>query len=117
MHKSFSIKQRLRSFKYAFNGIKLLWQEPNAKLHFIATIIVIIAGLVRHISQQQWIALFGAIGMVWITEAINTSIEKLCDYACGGKYDPIIKTVKDIAAAAVVIAAAVSIVIGIFIFF
>ena len=39
--KSFSIRNRLKSFDFAFNGFKLLLKnEHNARLHVLATIVV-----------------------------------------------------------------------------
>ena len=116
--KNMSVSSRAKSFSYALNGIFQLFRlEPNAKLHTLATVIVVIAGAVRHIGQGQWLALCIAIGMVWITEALNTCIEKLCDFCCDNKFHPSIKIIKDISAAAVLIAAFISIIIGIIIFF
>ena len=115
--KTMSVTSRRNSFIYAFNGIRELFkQEPNAKFHAVATVGVIIAGIIRHISHTQWAAIVFAIGLVWITEAMNTCIEKLCDYSCENKYHPAIKIIKDISAGAVLIAAFVSLVVGIFVF-
>lgn len=90
--------------------------EPNAKIHFIATILVIIAGFIRHISRGSWIAIVIAIAMVWITEALNTAIEALADYACERQYDPQIKLVKDVSAGAVLIASVAAVIIAIIVF-
>jgi diacylglycerol kinase (ATP) len=117
-NKNMSLRSRGNSFKYAFNGLYQIFRyEPNARLHAIAASGVITAGCIMHISPAKWIALVFAIGMVWITEALNTCIEKLCDFACDNKLHPAIKIIKDIAAAAVLIAAGVSIVAGIIVFF
>ena len=115
--KSLSARSRKNSFAYAFSGIwQLLKGEPNAKIHAIATIVVIVAGFIRHIGHWQWTAVIFAIGLVWITEAVNTSVEKLCDFACGENYHPAIKIIKDVSAGAVLIAAMVSVCIGIIVF-
>jgi diacylglycerol kinase len=115
--KKLSVRSRKHSFAYAITGLRLLFrEEPNAKLHALATLIAVAAGFVRHISQMQWLALVIVIGLVWITEALNTCIERLCDYACEGKTDPLIKVIKDISAGAVLIAAIVSVVTAFIIF-
>lgn len=109
---------RARSFAYALAGLKELFrQEPNAKLHAVATVVVIAAGIVKHINTTQWLAVIFAIGLVWITEALNTCIERLCDLTCGGEWHPTIKVIKDISAGAVLIAAMISVAIGILVFF
>jgi diacylglycerol kinase (ATP) len=115
--KTVSYHTSRKSFSYAFNGISQLLKEPNAKLHTLATILVIIIGIIRHLSPLQWIAIIVAIGLVWVTEALNTCIEKLCDFCCENKHFPPIKIIKDIAAGAVLIAAMVSVAIGVIVFF
>ena len=117
-NKSMSVRSRKNSFAYAFSGLlQLFKQEPNVKLHALATIAAITAGIARHINSMQWTAIVFAIGLVWITEALNTCIEKLCNLWCENKWHPEIKIIKDIAASAVLIAAVVSISIGIIVFF
>jgi diacylglycerol kinase (ATP) len=115
--KEMSFASRGNSFSYAFSGLRQIFkQEPNARLHALATIVAIAAGIIRHISPAQWIALVFAIGLVWITEALNTCIEKLCDLWSGGKWYAEIEIIKDIAAGAVLIAAVISVVTGIIVF-
>ena len=117
-NKNMSPSSRGKSFTYAANGIfQLFIQEPNAKLHAIATIVAVAAGFVRHLLPWQWVALIFTIGLVWITEALNTCIEHLCDFSCDNKWHPTIKIIKNISAAAVLIAALVSLATGIIIFF
>ena len=112
-----TVRSRGKSFSYAINGLLQLFRlEPNAKLHTLATVGVIIAGLLRHIGHWQWVALIFAIGLVWITESLNTCIEKLCDFCCENKFHPAIKIIKDISAAAVLIAAIASVATGIIVF-
>ncbi len=116
--KNMTAKSRAKSFSYATNGLLQLFRlEPNAKLHVLATVAVVVAGFIRHVSKWQWVALVFAVGLVWITEALNTCIEKLCDFCCGNKFHPSIKVIKDISAAAVLLAAIVSLVTGIIVFF
>jgi len=116
--KKMNMRSRANSFGYALNGLyELLKTEPNVRIHAIATVVVIAAGLWQHLSPMKWVAISTAIGMVWITEAINTAVEKLCDLWCENKWHPEVKLIKDVAAGAVLIAAIISIVIGVFVFF
>jgi len=116
--KTMSVHSRIRSFGYAFNGISQVFkQEPNAKLHLLATLLAITAGIIRHINLTQWVAIIFAIALVWITEAFNTCLEQLCDFCCNKEFHPSIKIIKDISAGAVLIAALTSVVIGIIVFF
>lgn len=117
-NKSLHPRARLGSFTYAIRGIRhLVRREPNAKLHFAATIITITAGFLRHITMTEWIAIIIAIALVWIAEALNTAIELLCDLWCNGEYHPVVGTIKDLAAGAVLIASLASLTIGVIVFF
>lgn len=101
-NKSIHPRARLSSFGYAIRGIgSLIHQEPNAKLHAIATVGAIGLGFVRHISCIDWMVLIIVIVLVWMAEAFNTCIEMLCDLWSKGEYHPQIKRIKDISAAAV----------------
>ena len=115
--KRFSPRSRAGSIGYALSGIRaLLRTEPNIWIHIAATIGVVIAGMFRQLTDNQWIAITVAIAMVWVAEALNTAVEKLCDFACDKKYYPEIKTIKDISAGAVLITSLCSIVIAIIVF-
>lgn len=112
----FSIKNRLKSFKFAFNGLGILWKEEhNSRIHFIATVGVLIAGFVFKISAFEWIAIIFSIGLVFALELINSSIEKLADFVSPNKHDKI-KKVKDLSAAAVLICAVAALVVGLIVF-
>jgi diacylglycerol kinase len=114
--KKFNISDRLKSFKFAFNGIRIMFaNEHNAWIHLAAALLVIIAGIVLKISNSEWVAVSIAIGLVFTSEAINTSIEKLCDFVSHEKQNSI-KEVKDLAAAGVLISAITALVIGLFVF-
>ena len=112
----FSLNKRIRSFKYAINGIKILFrEEPNAKIHLLATICVLIAGFAFRISRGEWIAVILCIGLVTALESLNSAIENIADFVSPGKHD-IIKKVKDLAAGAVLIGAIASAVVGMIVF-
>lgn len=114
--KIISISKLLKSFKYAFNGLRILFLgEQNARIHFAISICVIIAGFVFTISLYEWIALFFAIGLVFSLEIINTSIEELSDIVSPERNEKIKKT-KDLAAAGVLISAICAAIIGLIIF-
>lgn len=116
MKNKFSIKERIYSFKYAFDGFKtLIKDEHNARIHLIATAIAVMAGIYFEINRTEWINILFTIGLVISMEAINSAIENLSDIVCPEK-SPIIKKVKDLSALAVLICAIVAILIGILIF-
>ncbi len=110
------MKKRLISFKYAFNGLKiLLREEVNARIHLFATICVIIAGFFFEITSIEWIAVFFAIGFVLTAETLNTAIENMADFISPEKHEKI-KRIKDLSAAAVLISAITALIIGLIVF-
>ncbi len=113
----FSIKKRLKSFKYAFNGLKILFiEEHNSRIHLVAAIIVVVLGLICEISSFEWIAIILAIGLVIALELVNSAIENLSDFVCNDRQE-LIKKTKDLAAAGVFWASIAAFTIGLIIFF
>lgn len=112
----FTLRKRLRSFKFAGNGIRLLiTREHNAWIHCFAAVCVIIAGCWLGLSSTEWIAVVFAIAMVLAAEAVNSSIEALADLVSPG-YNEAIKRTKDLAAGAVLILAIGAAIVGLIIF-
>jgi undecaprenol kinase/diacylglycerol kinase (ATP) len=110
------MKKHLNSFKYAFNGLKiLLKEEANARIHLFATICVLIAGFFFEINRVEWITVVFAIGLVLTTETINTAIENISNFISPEKHEKI-KRIKDLSAAAVLIAAITALTIGLIVF-
>ncbi|MEQ1709107.1 MAG: diacylglycerol kinase family protein [Terricaulis sp.] len=108
----FSIAARLKSFSYAFAGFAfMLRSQHNAWLHFIATILVVAAGLLFQVSADDWRWLIAAIALVWLAETMNTAFEHLCDVV-SPEFHPSVKRAKDIAAAAVLVCAIAAACIG-----
>lgn len=112
----FTVKKRLRSFKFASNGIRLLIaHEHNAWIHCFAAVCVILAGCWLGLSKIEWIAVVFAIAMVLAAEAVNSSIEALADLV-SPDYNEAIKRTKDLAAGAVLILAIGAAIVGLIIF-
>jgi diacylglycerol kinase len=110
------LKNRLKSLGYAGAGlVHLIKSEPHARIHLLVTILVVIAAIVLNVARMDWILLTFAIALVWAFEAINTAIEHLCDVISPDQSDSI-KYAKDIAAAAVLVAAIGAAIIGITVF-
>ena len=111
----FSLAERFRSFVYAGKGVKLLFREHNTWIHLTATICVLVVGCWVSLSPIEWAIATILVGAVWVTEALNTAIERLCDHITPEQH-PAIGVIKDIAAAAVMISAATAVVAGLWIF-
>ena len=112
----FSIRSRLISFTHASRGIRqFVWREHNARIHFVATVAVVIAAIVLKVKGAEGAALAIVTGMVWMAEMINTCFERLANHITKERH-PEIKIIKDLAAGAVLVAAIVAVIVGLFIF-
>jgi len=114
--KRFSIKERLASFKHAFAGLKsLLFLEHNSRVHTILAILAITLGVVLNISLVEWLIIVVVIGLVFVTELLNSAIENLSDVITRD-FNERIKRSKDYSAAAVLVSSFVALVAGVLIF-
>ncbi|MCB0734822.1 MAG: diacylglycerol kinase family protein [Bacteroidetes bacterium] len=112
----FSIRSRIRSFRFAIAGLRSVWaEEHNARVHLAAAILVVAAGFWFDVSSTEWMSLVFAIGFVITTEIVNTALEKLADVV-EPNIDPRIKLVKDLSAAAVLMSVITAVVIGLIVF-
>jgi diacylglycerol kinase len=112
----FSIAKRLKSFTYAFNGLRVLFKEEhNSRIHLFTTICVVVAGILLKLSVLEWVAVAFAIGLVFCGEIFNSAIEDLSDVVCP-EQDERIKKVKDLSAAAVLVNAITAAVVGLLVF-
>ena len=76
------LQGRIASFGHALRGIaSLLASEPNARIHLLATILVVALGLVLDVSRGDWQALLLIVAVVWLAEGMNTALEHLADAA------------------------------------
>jgi diacylglycerol kinase len=112
----FSFRRTLRSFGHAGHGFLLfLRSEQNAWLHLVALCFAVIAGIILQLEAWEWVAVVMAAGLVFAAEMFNTSMERLCDHVTPGRHQAI-KSVKDLAAGAVVFAALTAFVVGCIVF-
>ena len=110
------LNRRIRSFKYAFNGLFILIKdEPNARIHLLAALGVLVLGIYFKLSSVDWLFICVAISLVFAFELINAALENLCDKLSEAPH-PLIKKAKDLAAGAVLISALSSIIIGVLVF-
>lgn len=107
---------RLKSVTYAFKGaIKLITTEHSIMVQFSLGIVLTIAGFCFGISRTEWLFQTLAIGFVLSIEGLNTAVEKVADFI-HPDYHERIGFIKDIAAGAVLFAAATAIIIGLIIY-
>lgn len=116
VNNSLTFNGRIRSFKFAFNGIRImLSSQQNAWIHAFATVIVLIFGINFGLTKSEWCWIILAIISVWTSEALNTALEFLTDVA-SPEFHPLAEKAKDVAAGAVLITAIGSVLIGLLIF-
>lgn len=117
MQKPFSIKARIKSFRFAIDGLKhVIQNEHNFRIHLFAALVVIALGFYLQITSADWLWLIAAIGFVMVTEIINSAIENLVDLVSPEKQKKA-GLIKDMAAAAVLIASIAAAIIGVLIFY
>lgn len=97
----------------AFAGLIFLFRtQRNFRIHLVATVLVVLAGIWLKLSLIHWVFIVFAVGLVWISEAFNTALECFFDLI-EPQENRLVKAGKDTAAAAVLIASILSAVIGI----
>ncbi|WP_350453680.1 diacylglycerol kinase family protein [Slackia heliotrinireducens] len=104
----------LKSFGYAFAGLKVAAQERNFKIDLAFAVFALVVCGVLRIDAHGWLAVILCIGAVLSLECVNTAIEAAVDLASPDIH-PLAKRAKDCGAAAPLIAAMISVVVGLFV--
>src|SRR5690554_1337600 len=98
-----SLSRLLKSFQYAWNGIKHTWKkEQNFRIHILITIVVLLLAQLLKVPLVEQALLVIAIGSVLTLELVNTAIENVVDMVVQ-TYDTRAKIIKDVAAGAVLV--------------
>jgi diacylglycerol kinase len=98
------------------NGLRILIKsENNARFHLLATLLVLGMGFVLKIESNEWIFILLGISLVWMAEALNTAIEKMCNFV-SPQFHELIGEIKDLAAGGVLVVSIVTLIIGIIVF-
>jgi len=117
MSRPFEFSGRIRSFKYAFRGLRLMIRsQHNAWIHAAATLGAAGMGLGFRLSGPEWCWIILAVAAVWTAEALNTAFEFLAD-ATTREFHPVVGQAKDVAAGAVLVTAIAAAAIGGIIFY
>jgi diacylglycerol kinase len=113
---SFSLKARLKSIRYAFEGLNAFFaSQHNAIIHLLLTILAFMAAIFFNVSKTDMIAIIIVTALVWAAELFNTAVEKLADLV-SKDFDPRIKFIKDVSAAAVLLSAVAALLTGAIVF-
>ncbi len=106
----------MNSLRYAIRGFfTAIRSETNLRIHVVVAVVVCAVGFWLQLSIPEWLSVVLCIVVVFGFELMNTAIEQLCDLVTKEQH-PVIKTIKDIAAAAVLIVCMGSVIIGAIIF-
>ena len=109
-------RRRVASFGHAGRGVwSALRSEVHLRIHAVATVLVLGLGFYCGISRLEWALVALAIAGVWTAELLNTAIEALTDLA-SPDFHPLAGKAKDVAAGAVLLAAAGAVVVGALVF-
>ncbi len=110
------IVNRLNSFRFASKGFfTMVKEEPNFRIQLVIFILIISLGFFFNISGREWIHIILASGFVIMAEILNSAVERIADFL-SPEFNEEIGTIKDICAAAVLVAASISVVVGLIIF-
>ncbi|MDR1169149.1 MAG: diacylglycerol kinase family protein [Heliobacteriaceae bacterium] len=105
------------TFKNARKGMRLaLKAEDCIKVHFFAALLAIVLGIALNFSAIKLCVLLLTIGLVIITEMLNSAIEFSLDAVFKNKYSQMVGMAKDISAGAVLVATLIAVSIGIIMF-
>jgi diacylglycerol kinase len=109
------IRLRARSFRFAVAGWwYVIRTQKNAWIHTVISLAVIVVALWLRLVARDMALLVLTIAMVWMAEFLNTALEAVVDLA-SPELHPLAKVGKDVGAAAVLIAALASVIIGLLI--
>lgn len=102
-------------FKVAFEGLLVAIRHKSVLIQFVLALITLIVCFILKLELLEFVTILLCIGMVIVSEILNTCIELLCDLY-STSYDKRIKKIKDISAGAVLFASIISLIIGSMIF-
>jgi len=110
------LRRTLYSFRHAGRGFAwALSTQANLRVHLVAAAAVLLAGVLFRFSVIELVALVLCFAIVIAAELFNTTLEVLIDYAWP-EHHPMIGRAKDVAAAAVLIAAVGAGIVGVLLF-
>lgn len=106
----------IQSFRHALKGLKtVLKRERNARVHMVFAALALLASWFFHISSTQLILVILAISLVFFAEIVNSAIEKTLDLI-SVENNQVVRIVKDICAAAVLVTSVLALIIAVIVF-
>lgn len=111
-----NFKRTVKSFKNAFKGIGTVYKsEQSFRIQSLVGLIVLVVTFILPLAAWERVFVLFLIGMVLILELINSVFERLVD-SFRPRLHPVVKDIKDIMAATVLLASLLAAMVGIIIF-
>ena len=105
-----------KSFYYAFEGLKTaINTEPNFRIHLVMATLALMMGVFLKLSAIEWLVLSFTIFYVITLELLNTVMEAFVNLV-SPEYKHFAKVAKDVSAACVLLAAFLSVIVGLVLF-
>ncbi len=106
------LSRRLKSFRYAFEGIGHVFRtQKNAQVHLAIIALVLVLSIWLAIPLLDMALILLTIGLVLGAEFINTALEATIDLV-SPQPNPLAKVAKDVGAGAVLLLAIIAVIIG-----
>ncbi len=106
-----------QSLGHAWRGLQIAWKtQPNVRIHFVIAASVMVIALVLRKTLLEISILLVTISVVVVAELINTAVEILSDIM-HPRVSKNVEILKDVSAAAVLVASGVAALVGMLLFF
>jgi diacylglycerol kinase (ATP) len=103
---------RTASFSYALGGwLYMLRRQKNTRIQAVVSLLVLVAAFVLQVEALSLAVLIIMITIVWMAEFLNAAVEAAINLTTG-EFHPMAKVAKDTAAAAVLLGAVASVLVG-----
>lgn len=110
------LRRTLYSFRHAGRGFAwAVSSQANLRFHLAAAAVVLVAAVLFKFTALEFVGLVLCFAVVIAVELFNTALEVLIDHAWPERH-PMIGRAKDVAAAAVMLAAAGTALVGLLLF-
>lgn len=104
---------RFARLGYALDGLKAAWrEEPGFRNHVLGALAMVTTLLVLNPAAHWWALALLCSALLLALELVNSAIERVIDHIDGQRH-PRIKAIKDMSAAAVIVASAGVFLLGI----
>ncbi|MBI4437940.1 diacylglycerol kinase [Candidatus Uhrbacteria bacterium] len=111
------VRRLAKSFKHAVHGVAVVFRsEQNFRIQVAAALAAFALALWFRVRYEEWIILLFLTGAVLVLELVNSILERIVD-TFKPRIHPVVKDVKDIMAAAVLIASLIALLVGVTIFY